>query len=130
MSSIPTYVAASSIAGFGVFTPERLPAGTKIWNFSDGVDWRIGAEDFERLPEPCRERLRHFLYEEGDGALVLCGDNAKFMNHSTDPNCSDADPVHTVTRRVVEAGEELTCDYREVDLGSRVDGLDFETSLR
>lgn len=130
MFRVPTYVAPSAIAGMGVFTSQRLPAGTTVWKFTEGVDWRIPPEDFETFPEPYRSRLRHYLYQEEGGSLVLCGDNAKFMNHSSDPNCSDADLVRTVTRRVIEADEELTCDYHQFDFATRAEGLSFGSAGR
>jgi SET domain-containing protein len=36
------------------------------------------------------------------------------MNHSPRPNCHETG-VQTITSRDIEAGEELTCDYRTFD---------------
>jgi hypothetical protein len=96
-----------------------------IWEYSDGVDWRISPEELEGFPEPYRSRLRHYVYEEEDGSFVLCGDNAKFMNHADAPNCDDPEGAYTVTNRPVRAGEELTCDYRAFDRESRMRGSLF-----
>lgn len=123
MLCVPTYVAPSRIAGVGLFAAKRLPAGCKIWEYTEGVDWKISPEEFALFPEPYRSRLQHYVYEEASGALVLCGDNAKFMNHAADPNCTDTDPRFTMTVRPIRAGEELTCDYREFDMPSRTNGL-------
>ena len=125
MLCVPTYVAPSRISGVGLFTAERLPDGTRIWEFSEGVDWKITPEELAMFPEPYQARLRHYVYRDEAGVYVLCGDNAKFMNHDPEPNCSDADPRFTVTLRVVSAGEELTCDYPEFDNDSRHEGLTF-----
>lgn len=125
MLVVPTFVAPSPIAGVGLFAATDLAAGTVIWEFTEGVDWRIPPEEFERFPDPYRSWLRHYVYQEDSGILVLCGDNAKFMNHQDDPNCEDPEGDHTITRRAVRAGEELTCDYRSFDLPSRLSGLDF-----
>lgn len=125
MLSVPTYVAPSPISGVGLFAAVPLSAGSRIWQYTEGVDWRIPPEDFEAFPEPYRSRLRHYVYQEESGLLVLCGDNAKYMNHSEEPNCTDRDPTFTVTTRDVVAHEELTCDYREFDVPSRTSGLDF-----
>lgn len=128
MLQIPTYVAPSRIAGVGLFSPRDLEPGTVIWEFTPGVDWEIPPEDLERFPEPYRSRLRHYLYRDGSGLYVLCGDNAKFMNHEDDPNCDDSDRVHTVVRKAVRAGEELTCDYRQFDFDARSDGFASATA--
>lgn len=125
MLRVPTYVAPSRIAGMGLFSAGPLAPGVRIWEYTEGVDWRIAPEDFEGFPEPYRSLLGHWAYQEGSGAYVLCQDNAKFMNHHDDPNCTDADERFTVTVRAVAAGEELTCDYREFDIPSRIRGLDF-----
>jgi len=124
MLRVPTYVAPSPIAGVGLFAAGELPAGSVIWEFTEGVDWRITSSELLLFPEPFQERLRHYLYLEDSGLYVLCGDNAKYMNHSDDPNCDDTGSVRTITRRRVFAGEELTCDYRLFDCESRT-GLRF-----
>jgi hypothetical protein len=129
MLRVPTYVAPSPIAGVGLFAAKRLPAGCVIWEFTEGVDWRITPEEFHLFPEPYRSRLRHYLYEEDTGTLVLCGDNAKFMNHHPDPNCDDTPDQYTVTKRAIRAGEELTCDYRAFDAESRLNGVFFAEPL-
>jgi SET domain-containing protein len=125
MLRVPTYVAPSPIAGVGLFVAVNLPAGQVIWEFSEGVDWRIAPRELEAFPEPFQSRLRHYLYQEDSGIYVLCGDNAKYMNHSEDPNCDDAGGEYTVARRPIMAGEELTCDYRLFDLEARSLGLTF-----
>lgn len=125
MLHIPTYVAPSRIAGMGLFSATDLEAGTIIWEYTHGVDWKISPEELERFPEPYVSWLRHYLYRDDSGIYVLCGDNAKFMNHDDDPNCDDSGDVYTVTRRAVEAGEELTCDYRLFDLDTKEAGVVF-----
>lgn len=128
MLYIPTYVAPSRIAGMGLFTAEDLESGTVIWEYNHGVDWKISPEELEEFPEPYVSWLRHYLYRDDSGIYVLCGDNAKFMNHEDDPNCDDSGDVYTVTRRAIQAGEELTCDYRLFDLGSKEAGVIFEAT--
>ncbi len=125
MLRVPTFVAPSRIAGVGLFAARSVAAGTVIWEFTEGVDWRIAEGDLPRFPEPYRSWLRHYLYQEDSGSFVLCGDNAKFMNHSDDPNCDDSGQVHTVTLARIRAGEELTCNYRLFDREARTLGLAF-----
>lgn len=125
MLRVPTYVGPSPIAGVGLFAGTHLPAGTVIWEYTEGVDWRIERHDLALFPEPYQSKLRHYLYQEDSGDFVLCGDNAKFMNHSDEPNCDDPEGEYTVTNRDVRADEELTCDYRSFDLEARTMGLQF-----
>lgn len=125
MLRVPTYVAPSPIAGVGLFAATDLPANAVIWEFQEGIDWRITPAELELFPEPFQSRFRHYLYLDESGDYVLCGDNAKYMNHSDDPNCDDTGGEYTVTTRTVRSGEELTCDYRLFDLESRNFGLAF-----
>ena len=120
MLRVPTYVAPSRIAGVGLFAAVDLSERTIVWEFTEGVDWRIRPDELALFPEPYQSRLRHYLYEEESGLYVLCGDNAKFMNHSEDPNCDDSGPEFTIARRAISTGEELTCDYRLFDRSSAV----------
>lgn len=122
MLRIPTYVAHSPIAGVGVFAASDLPAGSIIWEFTDGVDRRLTPVELAAIPESLREWLLHYLYLDEAGLYVLCGDNAKYMNHADDPNCDDSGEVYTVTRQAIRAGEELTCDYRLFDQDSKRNG--------
>jgi uncharacterized protein len=126
MLRVPTYVAPSPIAGMGVFAAKDIEAGTVVWSFEEGVDWRIHPEEFEAFPEPYRTRFRHYVYLEDTGFYVLCGDNTRFMNHSDMPNCEEPPGAFTIASRLIKAGEELTCDYRIFDRESREMGLDFE----
>ncbi len=122
MFRVSTYVSSSPIAGVGVFTSQFIPAGTVIWDFTEDVDLRLDPAVVAATPEPLGSRVRRYCYEEPDGTLVLCGDNARFMNHSFEPNCDDRGTV-TSARRDIQPGEELTCDYRAFDRESALSGL-------
>lgn len=126
MFLVPTYLGPSPIAGTGVFAGAPIPAGTRIWEFTDGVDWRIPPDDLAAFPEPYQSQLRRWCFLTADGRYVLCGDSAKFMNHADDPNCDDPDGATTVTNRDVAAGEELTSDYRTFDRLSAEKGDAFD----
>lgn len=123
MLLIPTYVAPSATHGVGLFCAEAIPAGRLIWTFTEGVDLRISRDEMKSLVPSLRDRMQRYCYREDEDTYVLCTDNAKFMNHSFSPNCDDSGPEGTVALRDIEAGEELTCDYRVFDLDSKRDGL-------
>ena len=122
MLRVSTYLAPSRIAGVGLFSSDHLPTGTRIWEYTEGVDWKMTADELSRFPEPFQSRMRHYVYLGDSGLYVLCGDNARFMNHSFTPNCDDSGSVTTAFRNI-EPGEELTCDYRGFDEESRRTGL-------
>lgn len=123
MFLVPTVLRRSGIHGHGVFAVHDIPAGTRVWEFTDSVDWRIPADDLAAFPEPWQAGLRRYCYMEPDGQYVLCGDNAKFMNHSESPNCDDSGQTFTIAIVDIPAGTELTCDYREFDAEWREDPM-------
>lgn len=115
MFTIPTILRASPIHGVGVFAAESICAGTPIWEFTPGVDWTLKPVELASFPEPFQSRLRHYTYLDQHGVYVLCGDNARFMNHAADPNCDDSGEK-TVAGRDIVPGEELVCDYGAFDV--------------
>lgn len=118
MFKVPTYLAPSPIHGIGVYTAVAVPAGAVLWEYDPPVDLEIPPDEMASIPEPHQARLRHFSYMDESGVYILCGDNARFMNHSEEPNCDDTGHV-TRAARDIAAGEELTCDYRAFDMESR-----------
>ena len=116
MFLVPVRLGRSPIHGFGVFATELIPAATRVWEFTEGVDYRIPAADVARCPEPWRAELVRYSYREAGGDYILCGDAARFMNHSEDPSCDDSGDLYTMTLRDIAPGEELTCDYRTFDM--------------
>jgi hypothetical protein len=78
-----------------------------------------------QVPEFTRTRLAPWLYQdERTGLWVLCSDDARYMNHSDQPNLAiQGEDMHAL--RDIAAGEELTCDYREFDLQARTTGKPF-----
>jgi SET domain-containing protein len=116
---IPTYVRRSPIHGLGVFTSIFIPSGQLIWKFEPEVDWTLTEEDIDRFPEAYRDKLRSYCYLDESGLYVLCGDAARFMNHSDTPNCDDWSGMVTTANQDIQPDEELTCDYRAFDVASR-----------
>jgi SET domain-containing protein len=112
MMLVNTYLAPSKIHGFGVFAKENVAAGTLMWEYVPGFDLELDPEHFQ---SPAREYIAHYGSKFAPDAYLLCGDDARFMNHSGDPNMSGAGDRNYAIR-VIRAGEEITCNYREFDL--------------
>lgn len=125
MLLVRTRLDVSAIDGIGLFANQNIPAGTVVWQFDPTIDQRFNAEMLARLSPGAREQIEKYSYrEKHSGLYVLCGDDARFFNHSANPNCLDRyvndnalDDVLDVTiaRRDIELGEELTCDYSLFD---------------
>lgn len=117
--------------GTGLFAAEPIAAGTPTWRFTPGIDLAIHPDALEALPDVGRDWFATYAYLDiRTGLYVLCADDARFMNHSDTPNVAgdyDREPVFgvDVASRDIEAGEELTCDYRTFDRIDR-EQLHFE----
>lgn len=122
MFTVATVVKASPIQGVGVFAAQFIPAGTVIWDFTPGVDWKLTPHEISSFPQPFQALLRRYCYLDENGVYILCGDNAKFMNHSESPNCDDGGS-RTSAIRDIQIGEELTCNYSLFD--TEFDGSEF-----
>ncbi len=111
MMVVMTYVDRSKINGIGIFAKENIPANTLMWEYVPNFDVELRLDDFE---SPAREYITHYGHMLGPDTYLLCGDNARFMNHSENPNMSGAGDQNYALREIV-AGEEITCNYREFD---------------
>jgi SET domain-containing protein len=120
MLLVKTRLEKSRVHGIGLFADELIPKNTVLWRFHPAVDLRMTEEAISSLAGPCQEQLRRYTYREKlSGLYVLCGDDARFFNHSSTPNCLDTDDGNgglTIAHVDIQPGEELTCDYRLFDL--------------
>ena len=103
-------VRSSPIHAAGVFALERIPAGTRILEYTGE---RLAHEDADKLYE---ERPYTYLFGVGDGSNVIDGyGTAMYVNHCCDPNCETEEDednrVWIVAMRDIDPGEELTYDY-------------------
>lgn len=118
MLLVKTEVRLSPIHGLGVFAAEFIPDGTVTWRYLDGFDQRLPESILSILSHPAKEQFLKYSYvDPTTGLYELCADDARFFNHSENPNTAgvptgeDAD----IATRDINVGEELTCDYRTFD---------------
>lgn len=124
---IRTKVAPSQIHGLGVFADEFIPKGTILWKYVAGFDLRFSGQDIEKLPDPIQEFIRTYAYVSLiSGYYILSPDNARFYNHSKDPNTVGIAMDATygegadIATRDIREGEEITCDYEKEDGDARI----------
>ncbi|MBN2080179.1 MAG: SET domain-containing protein [Spirochaetes bacterium] len=112
--------------GLGLFADQFIPKGTVIWRFNPVIDKVIPIGELEGLTEIERRFIDTYTYREGD-TLVLCSDDAKYVNHSRTPNTDNYENEEgsvTVARIDINAGEEITSDYSDFDDDSQGGAVD------
>jgi SET domain-containing protein len=117
---VRTQVRPSPVHGLGLFAAEAIPRGMPVWRFEPGFDHDFSPGAFLALPPGARAHTRWFCFvSRENGHVILSGDHACFINHSTKPNTGASSeakpPITTVALRDVAAGEEITCDYFSYD---------------
>ncbi len=112
----PIVTRRSKIQGRGVFATRDIAEGERIVEY---VGERISSEEADaKTPDDERAKRHHTFLFAVDDEVVIDGSNggndARFINHSCDPNCE----VQIVRRRVyvhairdIAEGEELYYDY-------------------
>lgn len=113
MLCIKTKIQKSKIHGIGLFADEDIAKGTLVWQFEPKIDLMLSQVEVDFLSEDSKKQfLNYAFFDKGTGKYVLCGDDARFFNHSSNNNCDDSQPNVTVAMYDIKKGEELTVDYR------------------
>ena len=101
--------------GIGGFATRPIPAGVRLIEYA-GQRLTVAEAD-ARYPDVPGERHHTFLFAIDDEIVIDAafeGNEARFINHSCDPNCDaviDDGRIWIETIRDVGAGEELAYDY-------------------
>ena len=115
----------SAIHGIGLIARQKIKKGTPIWAFDSDVDHEYGDSFFATMRSKwAAEQLKGYcFFDEHRGCWVCCGDDARFTNHSYDPN-TYMDKKLTYAAVDIFPGDEITEDYRllgvELPLGDFV----------
>jgi SET domain-containing protein len=118
-----TRLGPSKISGMGLFADEFIPKGTVVWRFVENLDFRIDANALSALPETMQAPILKYGYlSHWSNKFVLCLDDARFCNHSEDPNIGEVydsgeEENVDVALRDIHPGEEITCNYKVFDKG-------------
>lgn len=122
MLLVKTYIGKSEISGIGLFAAEPIKKGQAIWRWDEkGGDWKVSADRFkDRRFDYAKEenaKILHYGYTD-NGYYKVCGDDAKYMNHSPNPNTesgdTDFDEIE-IASKDISVGEEITCDYFRIN---------------
>jgi uncharacterized protein len=115
MLLVKTKLKQSEIHGMGIFADQFIPKGTKTWELKHGFDVIMDTQAIDSLSPPVKEKVLIYAYFDVKlNAYVLCSDDSRFMNHSTDPSIN-SDGTVDIAARDIQVGDELTCDYTKFD---------------
>jgi len=112
----PVLVRDSPVHGRGVFATRRIEKGERIIEY---LGERVSHDEADRRYESKDENDSHtFLFIVDSKTVIdagVDGNEARFFNHSCDPNCEsvvEKRRVYIEAIRAIEAGEEMTYDYQ------------------
>jgi SET domain-containing protein len=118
MIYVKTKLKASLIHGIGCFADEDIAKGTLIWKFTKGFDQEFGLDFPDKLCQTTRKQFLKYAYiSKATGNYILCSDDTRFFNHSDNNNVVNISSENEqegvdIAVRDIQAGEELTYDYR------------------
>ncbi|MEO5589037.1 MAG: SET domain-containing protein-lysine N-methyltransferase [Gemmatimonadaceae bacterium] len=111
----PFEIRRSPIQGRGAFATRGIPAGVRLIEYAGERITPQQSED--RYPDDEAVRHHTYLFAIDDDIVIdaaVGGNEARFLNHSCDPNCDavrEDDRIWIETIHDVEQGEELAYDY-------------------
>ena len=108
-------VRQSAVHGRGVYAAQFIPKGTRIIEYTgERTSWEAAPND--------EDDPHTFNFGLDNGKVInpeIGGNDARWINHSCDPNCETAeedDRIFIDSMRDIQSGEELFYDYAlEID---------------
>ncbi len=116
MKTLPYHtVRNSKIHGKGVFAKRPVRKGAKVIQYTGKI---VSREEADEIGTSTVDGHTHTMLFTIDDDRVIdgnVGSDAKFINHSCDPNCEavqyDDDTIFIEALRAIPKGQELTYDY-------------------
>ncbi|HYH95084.1 SET domain-containing protein [Hyalangium sp.] len=117
----------SSIQGRGAFATRRIRKGARIIEYTG--ERITQAEADKRYDDEAMGRHHTFLFTLDENTVIdaaVDGNEARFINHSCDPNCQaliEDDKIFIYALKDISPGDELLYDYAY----ERAEGMDEES---
>ncbi len=87
MLLVQTRLGRSRIHGIGLFADAFIPKNTVVWRFTPSIDIIVDRKELLKLPKVVRAYFLQYAYlNRKMNHYVLHADNARFLNHSPQPN--------------------------------------------
>jgi len=113
---LPFELRRSAIQGTGAFATRDIKRGEKLIEYTGE---RISQEEADRRYDDANMKRHHtFLFTLDDGTVIdaaVGGNEARFLNHSCDPNCEaiiERKRIFLYSKKPIKAGTELVYDYQ------------------
>lgn len=97
--------------GYGLFATQKIPKGT-ITFVQDPLDIAITPQQFSQFSAFIKPYIEKYSYESPAAEKIISWDNGKFMNHCCKANSLTTGYGFEIAVDDIEAGEEITDDYR------------------
>lgn len=101
--------------GYGLVATRFIPKGTITWVL-DKLDRIFTPAQVAVMDDLYKHVLDIYTYRNPEGNYVLCWDNARFINHSSNSNCITTAYEFEIAVRDIHPGEQLTDDYGYLNL--------------
>ena len=116
MLLVDARIGPSRIHGLGLIAHAPIAKGTLVWRLEPTFDVVIPESQLGQLSLAARRALAYYaVFDVEKRVFILSSDDDRFTNHSEDPNCSfSGEQRASRASRAIEAGEEITVNYREL----------------
>jgi hypothetical protein len=125
MLLISTYLDSTYSKGIGLFATDFISNGTTIWKFDSAFDREFIIKDFEQINECVFKFIKIYGSHISDEKWHVCLDNARFMNHSDNPNIifstDESNDIVGIAIKDINKGEEITANYKDFDIDCSID---------
>jgi len=102
--------------GIGLVADETIKKGQSTWVYNPIVDIKVYKNN---IPKKAHSFFDTYAVDIGEDYLVLNTDNARFTNHSDNPNTKSLGRFQdNIALRDIKVGEEITIDYNEIDINA------------
>lgn len=118
MLKVKTKIGPSNIHGTGLFADQFIPKGTITWEYDADFDTGYSQDTINKLTPLMKDYfLFYCYYDKKLKKFILCCDNQRFINHSKKRENILSETRRDVSKKDIQSGEELFCDYGKFDDG-------------
>ena len=101
--------------GHGVFATNYIPKGTLTWVCNE-LDMLYSLPEINAFNEDEKNARMTHCYRNNKGQYVYSTDNARYVNHSSDPSCMLTAYQVEIAIRDIHPGDQLTVDYGTLNI--------------